>query len=188
MSRPSRRVRRAIRITPAADRPRYAPEWQGDLAAASELGLSAADVAGGAMRVARRLRARQFRRVLDGTAGPWPTTGAWAILLPVMFLFAGPLLLVTGIVGTLLAFIRASRVSWRAGRILMLGFASVWVISTAMYWWLWNVGFNALDAGRPLPPIMTFYQPAFFVGLAAFLAFWITVAVNLRRAPHIVVT
>lgn len=48
MSRAERRLARALRITPAADRDRYGSEWRGDLGSAAELGISPLEVARGA--------------------------------------------------------------------------------------------------------------------------------------------
>ncbi len=55
----------------------------------------------------------------------------------------------------------------------MLGAAVLWLACTVFFWWLWGVGFDAADANQPLPAIMTWYAPSFWVGLGAFIAFWV---------------
>lgn len=54
----------------------------------------------------------------------------------------------------------------------MLGSLTAWVICTLLFWWLWGVGFDAADAGRPDPAVMALYVPSFWLGAASFVFFW----------------
>ena len=96
MSRAGRRLNRALRITPARDRDRYAREWRGDLESAAELGISPREIARGATRAAWWLRLQHWGRSLSGAQGGRRATAAWAsivAILPIPLLFGGPLLL-----------------------------------------------------------------------------------------------
>jgi hypothetical protein len=111
MSRATRRLNRAIRITPSEDRDRYAGEWRGDLSSAAELGVSRSEVARGAARVAWRLRVRRWGRLLSGADGGRRATLAWALVviaLPIPLLFIWPLTLLVlpaSMIGALGAFV-----------------------------------------------------------------------------------
>jgi hypothetical protein len=186
MSRAERRLNRAIRITPPADRDRYGSEWHGDLGSASELGISPLEVARGATRAAWRLRLQHWGRALSGAEGRRRATAAWALvvaILPIPLLFGGPLLLLV-IPGSMVVALHLARegASRRTG-VVMLAALMLWVVCTAGFWWLWNVGFDAADANQPMPAVMTWYEPSFLVGLGAFITFWVAFAFSvIRRA------
>jgi hypothetical protein len=186
MSRAGRRLNRAIRITPARDRDRYAREWGCDVSSAAEMGISPVEVARGATRVAWSLRLQYWGSALSGAEGGRRATAAWAVvvaILPVPLLFGGPLLLLV-IPGSMVVALHLARV--RASRrtaIVMLGTLILWLVCTVIHWWLWGVGFDAADAGLPMPAVMRWYKPSFLVGLGAFVAFWAAFAVSvIRRA------
>lgn len=188
MSLAVRRLNRAIRITPPADRDRYAREWRCDLSSAAELGISPADVARGATRVAWRLRVRLWGRTLAGAEGGGRATVAWASVLaslPVLFLVGGPFLPLVLPATMIVALVLARQDRWRVGSVVMLGTAVLWLASTVVFWWLWGVGFDAADAFQPLPAVMKWYEPSFWVGLGAFITFWGAFVVSvIRRSPE----
>lgn len=173
----ARRLNRAIQITPPLDRDRYAEEWRYDLSSAAELGISQLDVVRGATRVAWRLRVRLWGRNLAGAEGGGRAIGAWALvvaILPVPLLIGGPLLLLAIPAAMVAALLLAHQGRSRVGSVVMLGMALLWLACTVVSWWLWDVGFNATDALQPQPDVMKWYGPSFFVGLGAFITFWVT--------------
>jgi hypothetical protein len=158
------------------------------MGSAAQLGISPVEVARGASRVAWRLRVRRWGRNLAGSEGMGVAAGAWVLVvasLPVLFLVGGPLspLVIPGamVVALYLGRDKPSRVGW----LVMLGTAALWLACTVTFWWLWGVGFDAADANQPLPAIMKWYEPSFFVGLGAFITFWIAfVASVVRKQPQ----
>jgi hypothetical protein len=186
MSRAGRRLNRAIKITPARDRDRYASEWRGDLESAAELGISPLEVARGATRAAWRLRLQHLGRSLSGAEGGRRATAAWALvvaILPIPLLFGGPLLLLV-IPGSMVVALHLARQNpWRGTDIVMLGTLMLWLVCTVAFWWLWGVGFDAADANQPPPAGTQWAGPIFLVGLGAYVAFWAAFAVSvIRRA------
>jgi hypothetical protein len=181
MSRAERRLNRAIRVTPPADRDRYGSEWRGDLESAAGLGISPLEVARGATRAAWRLRLQHWGRTLSGAEGGRRATAAWALVVAMM-LFGGPLLLV--IPGSMVVALHLARHNpWRGADIVMLGTLMLWLACTVAFWWLWGVGFDAADANQPPPPGQEWAGPLFLVGLGAYVTFWATFAVSvIRRA------
>lgn len=180
----ARRLNRAIRITPPLDRDRYAEEWRCDMSSAAELGISPRDVVRGATRVAWRLRVRLWGRNLAGAEGGGRAIGAWALvvaILPVPLLIGGPFLLLVIPAAMVAALFLARQGRSRVGSVVMLGTAVLWLACSVVYWWLWGVGFDATDALQPQPPVMKWYGPSFFVGLAAFITFWVTFVVSVIR-------
>lgn len=158
------------------DRDRYAREWRGDMAGAVELGLSPAEVARGASRVAWRLRVQSWGGALSGAEGGRKAVFAWAWVLaslPILFMVGGVLAPFVIPATILVALLVTRQGSSRAGRVVMLGAAVLWLASSVFFWWLWGVGFDAADANQPLPAIMRWYGPSFWVGLGAFIAFWV---------------
>ena len=181
MSLAARRLNRAIQITPPVDRDRYADEWRYDMSSAAELGISPWDVVRGATRVAWRLRVRLWGRNLAGAEGGGRAIGAWVLvvaLLPVPLLIGGPLLLLVVPAAMVVALVLTRRGPSRAGSVVMLGTAVLWLACTIVFWWLWGVGFDAADANQPLPAVMRWYKPSFVVGLGAFIAFWLAFVVS----------
>ena len=71
--------------------------------------------------------------------------------------------------------------TWRAGRLLMLASTAVWLVCTAIVWWLVRIGFDAADALRPDPPVMALFGPAFWIGTAAFLTYSATLVIGVAR-------
>ena len=186
MSRAARRLSHAIRITPPADRDRYADEWRCDMGSAAELGISPMDVARGATRVAWRLRVRRWGRALAGAEGGGRATLAWVSVLaslPVLFLIGGPLAPLVLPAAMLVALFLAHRDqrSSRMGSVVLLGSAALWLACTIIFWWLWGVGFDAADSFQPQPDVMKWATPSFLVGLGAFIAFWATFVVSVVR-------
>ncbi len=186
MSGTGRRLNRAVRITPARDRDRYASEWRGDLESAADLGISPREVARGATRAAWRLRLQHWGRTLSGAEGGRRATAAWALvvaILPIPLLFGGPLLLLV-IPGSMVVALHLARHSpWRGTDIVMLAALMVWLVCTVAFWWLWGVGFDAADANQPPPPGQQWAGPMFLVGLGAYITFWAAFAVTvIRRA------
>lgn len=187
MSRAERRLNRAVRITPAEDRDRYASEWRGDLSSAAELGISPREVARGAIRVAWRLRAGRWGRILIGAEGGGRAAVAWVLVvasLPVAFLILPALWL--GLPVAMMVVLRLARQGpWRVTDGVMLGTAVLWLLCTVVYWWLWGVGFDAADALQPQPEVMKWCGPSFLVGLGSFITFWATfVASVIRRTSN----
>jgi hypothetical protein len=102
-------------------------------------------------------------------------------VLPILFLVGGPLLPLV-IPAAMVVAIRLARTGpWRAIDVVMLGTAVLWLACTVFFGWLWGVGFDAADANQPLPAVMVWYEPAFVVGLGAFVTFWVTFVVSVIR-------
>lgn len=183
LSRAGRRLNRAIRITPGRDRDRYASEWRGDLESAAELGISPLEVARGATRAAWRLRLQHWGRTLSGAEGGGRAAVAWSLVvvsLPVAFLILPALWLVLPV--AMVVVLRLARQGpWRVTEGVMLGTTVLWLVCTVAYWWLWGVAFDAADVNKPLPAITKWADPAFLVGLGAFITFWVTFAVSVIR-------
>jgi len=181
----ARRLNRAIRITPPLDRDRYAEEWRYDMSSAAELGLSPWDVVRGATRVAWRLRVRLWGRNLVGAEGGGRAIGAWALvaILPIPLLIGGPILLLVIPAAMVVALVLAHEGPWRVVSVVMLGSALLWLACMVVFWWLWGVGFDATDALQPQPPVMKWALPSLWVGLGAFVTFWVSFVVSvIRRA------
>jgi hypothetical protein len=186
MSLAARRLNRAIRITPPLDRDRYAEEWRYDMSAAAELGISPWEVVRGATRVAWRLRVRLWGRDLAGAEGGGRAIGAWALvvaILPIPLLIGGPILLLVIPAAMVVALVLAHEGPWRVVSVVMLGSALLWLACSVVFWWLWGVGFDATDALQPQPPVMKWALPSLWVGLGAFVTFWVSFVVSvIRRA------
>ncbi|PFG34655.1 hypothetical protein [Sanguibacter antarcticus] len=148
---------------------------------AIELGLSPAEVARGARRVAWRLRVQSWERALSGAEGGRRAAFAWAGVLaslPVLFMVGGVLAPLVVPAALLVALLVTRHGPSRAGRVVMLSAAVLWLACTVLFWWLWGVGFDAADAGQPPPAVMGWYGPSFWVGLGAFVTFWIAFVVR----------
>lgn len=162
------------------------------MSAAAELGLSPMEVARGASRVAWRLRVQRWGRTPSGAEGGGRAAVAWASVLaalPVLFLIGGvltPLVIPAAIVAAL--FLTRQGPS-RAGSVVTLSTAVLWLACTVVFWWLWGVGFDAADANQPLPAVMRWYEPSFLVGFGAFIAFWVAFVVSViqiaRKGRHL---
>ncbi|MHB1475107.1 MAG: hypothetical protein ACYCV4_16100 [Dermatophilaceae bacterium] len=184
MSLAARRLNRAIQITPPLDRDRYAEEWRYDMSSAAELGISPWDVVRGATRVAWRLRMRLWGRNLAGAEGGGRAAAAWALvvaILPVPLLIGGPILLLVIPAAMIVALFLAHQGHSRVGSIVMLGSAVLWLACTIVFWWLWGVGFDATDALQPQPPVMKWALPTLWVGIGAFVTFWVAFVVSVFR-------
>jgi hypothetical protein len=180
----ARRLNRAIQITPPLDRDRDAEEWRYDMSSAAELGISPWDVVRGATRVAWRLRVRLWGRNLAGAEGGGRAIGAWALvvaILPVPLLIGGPLLLLVVPAAMVGALFLARQGRPRVVSVVMLGTAVLWLVCSVAHWWLWGVGFDATDALQPQPPVMKWALPSLWVGLGAFVTFWVAFAVSVIR-------
>jgi hypothetical protein len=177
MSRATRRVNRAIRITPSEDRHRYAGEWRGDLSSAAELGISPSDVARGATRVAWRLRVRRWGRLLAGDAGGRKATVAWALILIVLPM---PLTILVIPATMVVALRRTHAGRWHGGSLVMLVSAVLWLVCLPASWWLLSgVDFEATAS---LPPEPAAWARFSFLGaLGAFVTFWIAFGVCVVR-------
>ncbi|MET9018941.1 hypothetical protein ABZV93_03050 [Actinopolymorpha sp. NPDC004070] len=133
--------------------------------------------------------ARRVQRVLVGGSGVWAAALAWStlVVLWVTVFLLGWLVLpaVAGL--TVAAVLLTARFSaaWRPGRLLMLASLGVWAVCSVVVWWLWGVGFEAADTGRPMPAVMVLERPSFVLGAGAFLLFWahlLAGVVHTRRA------
>jgi hypothetical protein len=186
MSRAERRLNRALRVTPAADRDRYGSEWRGDLESAAELGIPPLEVARGASRIAWRLRIQQWGRILTGAEGGGRAAVAWSLVvvsMPVAFLILPALWLVLP-VAMVVVLSPARQGPWRATDRVMLGTTVLWLVCTVVYWWLWGVAFDAADVNKPLPSITKWADPTFLVGLGAFVTFWVALTIRVIRAAR----
>lgn len=156
MTHPTQRIDRAIRLTPRADRSRYAAEWRHDLAAADAHGLPPRDVERGAMRLAVHLRARQIEALLLGGRGVALALRSWLALLALLVLsglLGGIVLLITLVVLVVLVVVLA-----RAGtpshwsHWLMVISVVTGAASAAFFWWALGAAIDAADAMTPAPP------------------------------------
>lgn len=188
MTKSARRLERAIRIVPAEDRGRYAPEWRGDLESATQVGVGPEDIVKGATKVAWRLRERQVERLLTGRRGAAPALLAWlgvALLLAAAFLFGSILLALAVVVLAALVwlFCRAgSPTHW--SHWLMCASAVVWVVCFGFFWWVLGVALNASDSFQPVPSYVTFGGPALIGAGVAAVAFIASVAVAVSRSRN----
>jgi hypothetical protein len=101
------------------------------------------------------------------------------VLLFVAFLLLPVLWLVLPVAMVMVP--KARQGPWRVSDRVMLGTTVLWLVCTVVYWWLWGVAFDALDANKPLPAITKWGDPIFVVGLGAFITFWVAFAVSVRR-------
>jgi hypothetical protein len=151
------------------------------VSSAAEAGISPVDVARGATRVAWRLRVLLWGRTLAGEEGGGRATAAWALVvasLPLAFLLGGPLLLLVIPASMVVALFLVHQGHSRVGSVVMLGTAVLWLVCTVVHWWLWGVGFDATDALQPQPPVMKWAVPSLWVGLGAFVTFWVAFVVS----------
>jgi len=184
VSRAERRLNRAIKIMPPRDRDRYVGEWRCDLSSAAEVGISPADVARGATRVAWRLRRRAWAQNLSGAEGARRAAIAWAwvVALLLVLLVFGSWLSLLGIPASMVVAVRLARQGHSRGTdAVMLVTLVLWLVSTVVHWWLWGLGFDAADASLPMPGVMRWYKPSFLVGLGSFIMFWVAFAVSVIR-------
>jgi len=184
MSRAGRRLNRALRVTPPAYRERYGSEWRGDLEAAAELGISPLEVARGATRAAWRLRLQCWGRSLSGAEGGRRAAAAWAVAVPVLLvglLMSGWLFLLVIPGSMVVALVLAHEGPRRVASVVMLCSALLWLVCTVVVWWLWGVGFDAVDANLPEPAVTKWFEPAFVVGFCAFVTFWVAFVVSVAR-------
>lgn len=187
MGSADKRLARAIRVTPSADRARRVPEWEGDYAAASARGArSARQVARGAEKVAWELRRRQVERLLTGAAGAGRALTAWlglAVVACAAFLFAGPALLtlivILILVGAVL--LKAGSPSHWSHRLLMAS-GVVWIACSGFVWWATGERINAADDMRPESRLAALGGPVFVAGLLAFIAMIACVLIAVKRA------
>jgi len=184
VSRAERRLNRAIKIMPPRDRDRYVGEWRCDLSSAAEVGISPADVARGATRVAWRLRRRAWAQNLSGAEGARRAAIAWAwvVALLLVLLVFGSWLSLLSIPASMVVAVRLARRGHSRGTDAVMSVTLVlWLVCTVVYWWLWGVGFDAADASLPMPDVMKWEGPSFFVGVGAFVTFWVAFAVSVSR-------
>ncbi len=157
MSRAQRRVDRAVQWTPSQDWTRYEPEWRADLAAAERQGVDPGDVSRGALKLARRLRARQLERLLLGGRGLGRAAVGWvgvAGLALAAFLVGNVVLLalVLTVVLLVVVFARAGAPShW--SHWLMVTSLVVGAAAAGFVWWVSGVRIDAADSGTPEPAI-----------------------------------
>jgi hypothetical protein len=189
MTKAEKGVERAIRLTPAADRDRWEPEWRGDLHAAQQQGATAAaEVSRGARRVAWRLRRRQVERIFTGDRGLLVAMGAWLLVIVAAvaaFLFGGPVLALVALGFMVLAVVLALAGSpnhW--SHWLMVTSAVVWLACSAFFWWSFGAAVDAADAFQPQPDLVRWGGPAFVLGGVAFLGMCASVVVALVRAAR----
>lgn len=180
MSRSERRLQRAVRLTPSADRARRAAEWRPDLAAARQQGLDEDDVSRAALYLAVRLRLRHTGRTLLGANGVGPAVLAWAELLAVLIaaFFIGSLVLVFALLvlsGVAMALVQASLPSRWSHR-LMIASSAIGALSFAYVWWAFGVNFDAADAGTSAPRLAA-WDGAGVIGVLLGVTGFITSAV-----------
>jgi hypothetical protein len=185
MSKSERRLERAVRLTPAAERARREPEWRADVAGARQNGLEEADVTRAARSMAVRLRGRQIGRVLLGARGVGAAVTGWVVLLLVVvaalllgnvFLLLAVLVLAVAAVAVTTAGTPSHWSHWSMVASVLIG-----VSSFAFVWWVVGVRIDAADGGTPEPPLAS-WDWAGLVGLALAAAGFVTsAAFALRR-------
>ncbi|QAY63943.1 hypothetical protein ET495_12710 [Xylanimonas allomyrinae] len=193
MDKVERRVERAIRITPRADRDRYADEWRTDLADAPHYGLAQRDVAKGAVAMAVRLRIRQVEHAFTGGKGALVAAACWVglALLGVAGLLFGqlPLLAFAAAVAVLAtAFAHAGAPShW--SHWLMVASTVVGTCSAMFVWWVAGIRIQD-EPVEPMPsePAIAAWDGAalilLLVSIVGFLtATAIAVSRERRRRP-----
>ncbi len=107
---------------------------------------------------------------------------AWtlALLGVVVGSLLGPVLFVPALLAAIGFAVRAAVLQpGRAWMVVMLSAATLWVACSVALFWLWGVGFDAADAMLPAPPVTRWFAPSFWVGFAAFIAFWAAFAASL---------
>lgn len=184
-----RRLDRAIRITPTADRERRVPEWEGDFADASAAGGdAAAQVAKGAESVAWTLRRRQVEHVLTGSAGLGAAAAAWLGVGVVgigAFLLGGPVLLLLVLSLAVIGFVLLNAGSPnRWSHRLLAAAVPIWLGCTGFVWWALGEQFDAADEMRPVTGAARWGGAVFAVGLAAFVVIVVAVSITIIRARH----
>lgn len=189
-----RRVERAIRWAPEADRVRYAEEWRHDMASAASSGHRADDVARAAARMAVDLRLRWWARVLLGGAGASRAVTTWMgllVLVVAAFLLGGIVLLFLAGVALVLGVVFALAGTpshwshWLVVASVVLGAGS-----GAFSWWALGASVDADDAFRPQPAATAWIGTDLLVFLASGLLLIVAAVVAVRRegrihrAPH----
>lgn len=154
MSDRSRRIERAIRITPRAVRARYEAEWRHDLAGAEANGLAPREVERAAWRLAVDLRARRLGGLLLGAHGRPAAVGAWVALVGGLVVLG---LLPFGLVLVVLVLLALATVLARVGipshgtHWLLVTSIVVGAASATFVIWAARAKLAAADAGVPEP-------------------------------------
>lgn len=183
-----RRLERAIKLAPPAERDRYAEEWRYDMAACEREGGDPTQVSRGALTVAVRLRARQVERSLVGASGAWAAIAAWALVTTTLILafLLGNLLLAFAVVvvGSTMLILAHSGSPSHWSHALLVASALVGLCSASFVWWALGVRIDADDAGSAVPSAASYGGLALvLLGLSA-IGFAIAVTIAAIRAQR----
>lgn len=174
-----------IRLTPKAERERYAEEWRGDAQAASSEQMSR-DVVVGAYKVAVRRRERALGRTLVGASGAGRAMLAWgtiALLLLAGFILGGPVGAVVGVVVVMSAVALSDAHRSVAVRRVQIGSALLAVGALVYTEWAFYNLVDAADLGVAAPPAAQFLWLGPVLLLLAALSFVVVTIRGIRTSP-----
>ncbi|MEH0109683.1 hypothetical protein V6N00_08180 [Tersicoccus sp. MR15.9] len=189
MTNADRRLDRAVRMLPPADRERYVEEWRADLGAAAE--GDRALTSRGALRMATHLRLRQGGRALLGQLGVPAAVFAWAVATAIgvaAFIFGGVVLVLGLIVfGAVIVLLSTAGVRTHWSHYLLLASLVIGTAAATFAWWTVGLAIDADDAFTDPPAVTDWTGTAIVVFLAAGLGVLISaviavVAENRRRS------
>jgi hypothetical protein len=186
MTTAQRRLERAIKLAPPAERDRYAEEWRYDVAACEREGGDPTQISRGALTVAMRLRARQVERSLVGAAGAWAAIAAWALVTTTLVLafLLGNLLLVVScvVIGLTMLILAHSGSPSHWSHTLLLASTLVGLCSASFAWWVLGVRIDADDAGTSVPSAASYGGLALILLGLSGIGFTIAVTIAAIRA------
>lgn len=166
-------------------RARYIEEWvaSSEALAGSPADQQAHDEA--CYRFARRLRMIYLGQTLAGKHGVLKAIGLWLGLLVLLvgaFLLGSPvtLALLVAVGGVLMA-LRLGAVGGKASAVTCVALALTVVSSIVYFWVAFGVGFDAADAGLPVPAWTQFILLALGIGALAFLGLIVALVLSVRR-------
>ncbi|HBY23862.1 MAG TPA: hypothetical protein DEG88_11495 [Propionibacteriaceae bacterium] len=166
-------------------RARYSEEWvpSSEALAGSPAERQAHDAA--CYRLARRLRVIYLGQTLAGKHGVLKAVGLWlglVVLLVGAFLLGSPMTLALFMaVGGVLVALRLGAVGGTASAVTCVALALTVVASMVYFWVAFGVGFDAADAGLPVPAWTQFILLALAIGALAFLGLIVALVLSVRR-------
>ena len=166
-----RMVKRAVRIVPARQRPRYTKIWSAELARAR--------VARAAIETARRLRLKDIGALLRGEHGLGRAVLLWTVLAASIVVQALFLALIAVGVGALIY----TGSSWRKSYWVMVASAVLFLVAAGFSVWSFTVQIDAADAGGDMSFLAPWTLAAFWV-IAGSIVLFATSCLVLLRHPQ----
>lgn len=171
-------VKRAVRIVPAQQRPRYTKIWSAELARAGTT-TERARVARAAIETARRLRLKDIAALLRGEHGLGRAILLWAVLAASIVVRALFLALIAVGVGALIY----TGSLWRKSYWVMVASAVLFLAAAGFSVWSFTVQLDAADAGGDMSLLAPWTLAAFWV-IAGSIVLFATSCLVLLRHPQ----